>query len=105
MRRSALVGAALLVSVGPAAAQAVIDLTPDQERTVYTTITRERVRTAPPATVDVNVGAVLPSEVEIYDVPAAVEVAPVRRYRYTVVNDRVVLVDPASRKVVRVINR
>jgi hypothetical protein len=72
---------------------------------VYTTITRERVRTVPSASIDVNVGAVLPSEVEVYEVPAAVEIAPVRRYRYTVVNDRVVLVDPASRKVVRVINR
>src|SRR4051812_34609125 len=105
MNKYALAGAALMFSVGSAAAQAVIDLTPEQETTVYTTITRERVRMPPPAALDVNVGAVLPSEVEIYEVPAAVEVAPVRRYRYTVVNDRVVLVDPGTRKVVRVINR
>ena len=105
MKKHALVCAALLLAAAPAAAQVVFDLTPDQERTVYTTITRERVRTAPPAALDVNVGAVLPAEVEIYEVPTTVEVAPVRRYRYTVVNDRVVLVDPGTRKVVRVINR
>jgi Protein of unknown function (DUF1236)/Glycine zipper len=50
---------------------------------------------------DVRVGAVLPSSgVTYYEVPAEYGV---RNYRYTVVNDRVVLVDPGSHRVVQVI--
>jgi len=50
---------------------------------------------------EVRVGAVLPSSgVTYYEVPAEYGV---RDYRYTVVNDRVVLVDPRSHRVVQVI--
>jgi Protein of unknown function (DUF1236)/Glycine zipper len=50
---------------------------------------------------EVRVGAVLPqSGVTYYEVPAEYGV---RDYRYTVVNDRVVLVDPRSHRVIQVI--
>ena len=49
----------------------------------------------------VAVGTVLPSEgVTYYEVPAEYGV---RDHRYTVVNDRVVLVEPRTRRVVQVI--
>lgn len=96
-------GITMLLGVGPALAQTVIEITPEQERTVYTTITRERVRTPPPADFRVGVGVEVPATVELYEVPATVDVAPVRRYRYTVVGGQVVLVDPGTRKVVRII--
>ena len=51
---------------------------------------------------EVRVGAELPSSgVTYYDVPAEYGV---RDYRYTVVNNRAVLVDPRSRRVVEVID-
>ena len=51
---------------------------------------------------DVAVGVVLPAEgVTYYDVPPEYGV---RDYRYTVVNDRVVLVDPRSRRVVQIVD-
>ena len=51
---------------------------------------------------DVAVGTVLPpSGVTYYEVPAEYGV---RGYRYTHVNDRYVLVDPATRRVVQVID-
>jgi hypothetical protein len=103
----ALVVSTTLLS-GSAVAQTVgvgIDFTPDQERTVYSTITRERVRTAPPAGFSVSVGATVPQEVELYEVPSAVEYAPAREYRYTTYQDRVYLVEPKTRKVVRIIER
>lgn len=51
---------------------------------------------------DIAVGTVLPSSgVTYYEVPAEYGV---RGRRYTVVNDRVVLVDPGSRRVVQVID-
>jgi hypothetical protein len=50
---------------------------------------------------DVRVGAVLPSSgVTYYEVP---EQYGVREYRYTVVNDQVVLVDPRSHRIVQVV--
>ena len=50
---------------------------------------------------EVRVGTVLPSSgVTYYEVPPEYGV---RGHRYTVVNDRVVLVDPGSRRVVQVV--
>ncbi|MGD0851716.1 DUF1236 domain-containing protein [Bradyrhizobium sp.] len=50
---------------------------------------------------DVRVGAVLPEEgVTYYDVPPEYGV---RDYRYTVVNDRTVLVDPRTHRIVEVV--
>lgn len=50
---------------------------------------------------EVRVGAVLPSSgVTYYEVPSEYGA---REYRYTVVNDRPVLVDPGSRRIVEVI--
>jgi Protein of unknown function (DUF1236)/Glycine zipper len=50
---------------------------------------------------DVRVGAVLPSSgVTYYEVPAEYGV---RDYRYTIVNDRTVLVDPRTHRIVQVI--
>jgi len=51
----------------------------------------------------VEVGTVLPEEgVSYYDVPSEYHVP--RGYRYTIVNDRTVLVDPRTRRVVQVID-
>jgi Protein of unknown function (DUF1236) len=50
---------------------------------------------------EVRVGAVLPpAGVTYYDVPAEYHV---RAYRYAYVNDRVVLVDPRTRRVVQIV--
>jgi hypothetical protein len=51
---------------------------------------------------DVRVGAVLPEEgVTYYEVPPEYGV---RDYRYTVVNDRTVLVDPRTHRIVQVVD-
>jgi hypothetical protein len=50
---------------------------------------------------EVRVGAVLPSNgVTYYEVP---DQYGVRDYRYTVVNDQVVIVDPGTRRIVQVV--
>jgi Protein of unknown function (DUF1236) len=109
MHKSALlggaVGAAMLFGVTAALPQAVIEFTPEQERTIYSTVIASPIRTAPPADLRVAVGAELPGTVELYDVPAAIEFPAARRLRYTVVNRQVVLVDPGNRRVVRVIRQ
>lgn len=83
-----------------------IELSPAQRTTIYRTVTRERVR-APAATVDVRLGARVPQAVELAEIPSAVieEVPAVRRYRYMVVNNEVLLVDPATSEVVEIIRQ
>jgi hypothetical protein len=75
-------------------------LSPEQRTTVYRTIRQREV--APSAGVEVSVGGRVPGTVQLYDVPqsVAVEVPAVRSYKYMVVNNRVVLVDPATSTIV-----
>jgi Protein of unknown function (DUF1236) len=84
-----------VVTTGP------LQLTPVQRQTIYRTIVREQVARAP-ATVEYRVGARVPESVQLYSVPqaVAVEVPAIRAYKYMVVNDRVVLIDPATSEVV-----
>jgi hypothetical protein len=83
-----------------------VELTPAQRTTIYRTVTRERRRVAP-ADVDVRVGARVPRNAELVEIPPAVveEVPAVRRYRTMVVNNEVVLVDPATSEVVEIIRQ
>jgi hypothetical protein len=116
--RHAAIVAALLASAGTASAQTTVitrepvesrtvvtteplQLTPVQRRTIYRTIVRERVSPAQP-TVEYRVGARAPENVQLFSMPqeVAVEVPAIRSYKYMVVNDRVVLVDPVTSEVV-----
>ena len=76
-------------------------LTPVQRRTIYRTIVRERVAPAQP-TVEYRVGMRVPQTTRLYAVPetVAVEVPAIKTYKYMMVNNRVVLVDPATSEVV-----
>ena len=49
----------------------------------------------------VVVGQPLPRQVELYAVPSSAGVQT--QYRYSVVNDRTVLVDPQTRQIIQVI--
>ena len=77
-----------------------LQLSPVQRRTIYRTIVRERV--SPQPTVEYRVGARIPEGVQLYSIPqeVAVEVPTIRSYKYMVVNDRVVLIDPATSEVI-----
>jgi hypothetical protein len=81
-------------------------LTPEQRTVIYRTVTRERrVAPAPGPVVSYEVGAPIPREVTAYDFPedAYIDVPELRRYRYVYVNNRLVLVDPSTSRVVDVI--
>lgn len=117
--RHAAIAAALLAGAGTANAQTTVitrepvetrtvvttqplQLTPVQRQTIYRTIVRRPVQVAPPPTVEYRVGTRVPPGARLYEVPqeVAVEVPAVRQYKYMLVNDRVVLVDPATSEVV-----
>ena len=78
-----------------------LQLTPVQRRTIYRTIVQERVQPAQP-TVEYRVGTRVPQTARLYTVPetVAVEVPAIKTYKYMMVNNRVVLVDPATSEVV-----
>ena len=116
--RHAAIMAALLASAATASAQTTVitrepvesrtvvtteplQLSPVQRRRIYRTIVRERVAPARP-TVEYRVGTRVPESVQLYPVPqeVVVEVPAIRSYKYMVVNDRVVLIDPATSEVV-----
>ncbi len=84
----------LLAGVGAVAAQDVV-ITPEQD-----TVVREYVKKQPLASiklpgVELNVGTALPDTVELHEVPDV-------KYRYVVVDHRTVLVDPGTRKIIKV---
>lgn len=93
---SVLAGLALLAGTGIVAAQDVI-VTPEQQ-----TVIREYVQKKPLASVNVlglelGIGSTLPDTVELHEIPDV-------QYRYVVVNDHTVVVDPSTRRIVEVIN-
>ena len=96
----AVVGGPVGAAVGGVAGAIVGGIADQQQPEFRTYVTTQK---APSYTYkeEVRVGAVLPeSGVTYYEVPAEYKV---KGYRYTVVNDTPVLVEPSSRKVVQVI--
>ncbi|SJM33949.1 DUF1236 domain-containing protein [Mesorhizobium delmotii] len=88
-------GFLLLAGIGAAAAQDVI-IAPEQE-----TVIREYVEKQPLASVkipgvELNIGSTLPDTVELHEVPDV-------EYRYVVVDNQTVIVDPGTRKIVKII--
>jgi hypothetical protein len=88
-------------------------LNPEQRTVIYRTITRERRVTPGPAVVpppgpvaSYEIGAPVPREAAVSDFPedAYIEMPALRRYRYVYVNNRLVLVDPSTSRVVDVIS-
>ncbi|AZO08717.1 MULTISPECIES: DUF1236 domain-containing protein [unclassified Mesorhizobium] len=91
----AVTGVALMAGLGLAAADEVI-ITPEQQ-----TVVKEYVHKHPIASVNIlglelGVGSTVPDTVELQTVPDV-------QYRYAVVNDHTVLIDPGTRRVVQVI--
>ncbi|UCI06415.1 DUF1236 domain-containing protein [Mesorhizobium sp. B1-1-8] len=92
---TAAAGFLLLAGVGAAAAQDVV-IQPEQE-----TVIREYVQKQPLASVKVpgvqlSIGSVLPDTVELHEVPNV-------KYRYVVVDNQTVIVDPGTRKIVKIL--
>lgn len=104
MKRFVVFGIAFLLSAGAASGQgeAGLSLTPDEQRNIYQSLTRQPVKTPPPPGSTFNVGASVPTSVRLYNVPRTVRPG-LRRYRYTVAQDKVVLVESASRKIIMLI--
>lgn len=96
----AIVGGPVGAVVGGVGGAVVGGIADDRRSGFRTYVVKEK-RTSYKYDRTVAVGAELPSSgVTYYDVPAEYGV---KNYRYTVVNDRTVLVDPRSHRIVQVI--
>ena len=77
---------------------ATVTIDPEIETEVRTYVTRENWRSVDvPTGTSITVGSELPSSIELRTVPR------VERYRAAVVGGRTVLVDPSTRRIVRII--
>jgi hypothetical protein len=87
-------GILLLAGIGAAAADAIV-IQPEQD-----TVIREYVKKQPLASlklpgVDLNVGTAIPDTVELHEIPNV-------KYRYTVIDNRTVVVDPETHTIIKV---
>jgi len=105
MTRMLIAGAAAVAVLASSqilsAQTTVIEIAPDQRMRIKEYVVKEKVR---PVTVKerVSVGATLPADVELIAVPETWGPS-VSKYRYVYSDDRVVLVEPSSRRVVQII--
>lgn len=96
-RIGALAGLTLLAGLGTAAAQTVV-VTPDQQTVIHEYIVQHDVAPVQlPSDTTVSVGATIPQDVQLIQVP------DVDQYRYVVVNGQTLVVDPQSRKIVQIL--
>ena len=94
-----IAGFMLLGSAGLALAQTTVVVSPEQE-----VVVREYVKKKPLASISVpgvelNIGTALPETVELHTIDA-----PDVKYRYVVVDNRTVLVEPETRKIIRILD-
>ncbi|AZO53802.1 MAG: DUF1236 domain-containing protein [Mesorhizobium sp.] len=97
-----LVGAVAAVAfvggIGVSFAEDVIVLKPEQQTVVREYIHKQKLASVSLLGVELNVGSALPDTVELHTIDV-----PDVRYKYTVVGDHAVLVDPDTRRVVQII--
>ncbi|RWC26346.1 DUF1236 domain-containing protein [Mesorhizobium sp.] len=91
---SAAAAALLLAGVGAVAAQDVV-ITSEQDIVVQEYVKKQPLASVKIPGVELNVGTALPDTVELHEVPDV-------KYRYVVIDNRTVLVDPGTRKIVKV---
>jgi Protein of unknown function (DUF1236) len=82
-----------------------IAITPQQEASIYTGLAKTAIADPPPASFNASVGMDVPATIALYPIPSDIAVAAIERYLYTVLYDEVILVDPATRKIVLVMTQ
>ncbi|AZO53672.1 MULTISPECIES: DUF1236 domain-containing protein [unclassified Mesorhizobium] len=85
----------LLAGVGAAAAEDVI-IQPEQETVIKEYVKKQPLASVKVPGVELNIGTALPDTVELHEVPNV-------KYRYTVIDNRTVIVDPGTHKIVKII--
>ena len=95
---SAVASFVLVAGIGASFAGDVVVLKPEQQTVVREYIHKQKLASVSLLGVELNIGTALPDTVELHQIEV-----PDVRYKYTVVGDHAVLVDPDTRKVVQII--
>jgi hypothetical protein len=110
MKQLAAAAAALTLFAGSAIAQpstttvTTTTISPPEQTQIKEYIVKEHRASVPmPPGFTVSTGAVLPPNVELYSFPSGPQWTWGDQYRYTVIGDQTVLVDPANRHIIDVI--
>jgi hypothetical protein len=84
-----------------------LQLSAAQKTAIFQSVTKDKVKSPPPANLQVSVGAQIPASIELYPLPANVvaDVPAAKPFKYTVSQNQVVIVDPTNMKVVEVIKQ
>jgi hypothetical protein len=99
-----LVGALLTATAALAQPSNIFQLNPTDTVAFRTWVATQNVIAVPaPTGFTVAVGAVVPPTIMFYEIPATVGVAAATPYRYAMIGDRLVLIDPADRRIVYVV--
>ena len=95
----------MMIGAGVAFAQnATLTIAPADQTKVMTWIkSQNKSSMAAPAGFSLTVGATLPSSVMLYPIDPSVGVAAVTSYNYAIIDNKTVLVDPSSHKVVEIL--
>lgn len=96
---AAAAGFVLVAGIGAAAAEDVIVIAPEQQTVIREYVHKQKLASVSLLGVELNVGSPLPDTVELYTIDV-----PDVKYKYVVVQDRTVLVDPDTRRIVQVID-
>ncbi|WP_404927220.1 DUF1236 domain-containing protein [Mesorhizobium sp. ORM16] len=88
-------GVLLLAGIGAAAAQDVV-IQPQDETVIQEYVKKQPLASVKIPGVELNVGTALPDTVELHEIPNV-------KYRYVVVDNHTVVVDPGTRKIVKII--
>ncbi|PBB35496.1 hypothetical protein CK215_20325 [Mesorhizobium sp. WSM3864] len=87
----------LLAGAGAVAAQDTVVIAPEQETVIKEYVQKQPLASVKVPGVELNIGSTLPETVELHEVPNV-------KYRYVVVDNRTVIVDPGTRKIIKVLN-
>ena len=84
-----------------------LQLNAQQKAAIFQSVTKEKVKSPPPANMQVSIGAQVPASIELYPLPANVvsEVPAAKSYKYTVAQNQVLIVDPTNMKIIDVIKQ
>ena len=91
---AAAAGVLMLAGIAAAAADTVV-IQPEQETVIKEYVKKQPLASVKLPGVELNIGTALPDTVELHEVPNV-------KYRYTVIDNRTVVVDPDTRTIIKV---
>ena len=84
-----------------------VQLSPAQKTAIFNAVSKDKSKIVAPGNFRASIGAPVPPSIELYALPpeAVANAQAASSYRYTMVNNQVVLVDPLTMQVVDIIAR